>query len=245
MNYLASIQDFFKSPKWMTNLLLAALCALIPLVGPLVVMGWLITGFWGRSEDRAETFPDFNFDKFGKYLERGLWPFLVSMVAGVIAAPVMLVGAFVSMAIITGAASGGNEEQVGLFAIIGSLVMAGGMFVVMLVVMFLVSPVILRATLLQDFAPAFNLAFVKRFLGLVKMELALSLLFMGAAGVAFMVVGMVPCLGVLVILALVPLVYYAWMHLQKQLYQLYLSRGGEPVPLSPKLTDAPPSVPLA
>lgn len=245
MNYLASIQDFFKSPKWVTNLLLAALCALIPLVGPLVVMGWLITGFWGRSEDRAETFPDFNFDNFGKYLERGLWPFLTSMVAGVIAAPVMVVGMFVSMAIFAGAASGGSEEQAGILAILSAIVMFGGMFVVMLAVMFFISPVILRATLLQDFGPAFNMAFVKRFLGLVKVELGLSLLFMGAAGVAFMVVGMVPCLGVLLILAAVPLVYYAWMHLQKQLYQLYLSRGGEAVPLSPKLTDTPPAVPAA
>ena len=35
------------------------------------------------------------------------------------------------------------------------------------------------------------------------------------------------------------LVYFSWTHLHKQLYTLYLSRGGEPVPLSPKLNDAP------
>jgi hypothetical protein len=36
--------------------------------------------------------------------------------------------------------------------------------------------------------------------------------------------------------ALVP-VYFCWVHLYKQLYRLYLSRGGEPVPMSPKLRD--------
>ena len=36
--------------------------------------------------------------------------------------------------------------------------------------------------------------------------------------------------------ALVP-VYFSWLHLHKQLYRLYLSRGGEPVPESPKLRD--------
>jgi hypothetical protein len=29
--------------------------------------------------------------------------------------------------------------------------------------------------------------------------------------------------------------YFAWMHLTKQLYGLFLQRGGEAVPLSPKL----------
>ena len=31
-------------------------------------------------------------------------------------------------------------------------------------------------------------------------------------------------------------IYFSWTHLNKQLYALYLSRGGEPVPLSPKLS---------
>ena len=43
----------------------------------MVLMGWLLTGFWGRNDDRPETFPDFDFDNFGKNLERGLWPTLV------------------------------------------------------------------------------------------------------------------------------------------------------------------------
>jgi hypothetical protein len=40
-----------------------------------------------------------------------------------------------------------------------------------------------------------------------------------------------------------PITIYSWHHLQKQLYQLYLSRGGVPVPLSPKLQDMPPPLP--
>ena len=41
------------------------------------------------------------------------------------------------------------------------------------------------------------------------------------------------------------LVYFSWTHLHKQLYPLYLSRGGEPIPLSPKLIEAPPATPGA
>src|ERR1041384_701612 len=84
MNYTASISDYFKSPKWMMNTLLAGICVFIPLVGQIVIKGWLITGFWGRDENRPETFPDFDFNNFGKYLERGLWPFLVSLASGLV-----------------------------------------------------------------------------------------------------------------------------------------------------------------
>ena len=41
------------------------------------------------------------------------------------------------------------------------------------------------------------------------------------------------CIGIY--FATVP-AYFCWVHLQKQLYRLYLSRGGEPVPVSPKRT---------
>ena len=83
MNYTASVSDYFKSPKWMMNTLLAGLCVFIPFIGPIVIKGWLITGFWGRDDERCETFPDFDFSNFGKYIERGLWPFLVTLVSGV------------------------------------------------------------------------------------------------------------------------------------------------------------------
>ena len=52
MNYTASVSDFFKSPKWMMNMLLAGVCVFIPLIGPVVIKGWLITGFWGRDDER-------------------------------------------------------------------------------------------------------------------------------------------------------------------------------------------------
>jgi hypothetical protein len=41
-----------------------------------------------------------------------------------------------------------------------------------------------------------------------------------------------------------PVLLYSWHHLQKQLYQLYLGRGGEAIPASPSLADLPPAFPL-
>ena len=245
MNYTASITDFFKSPKWMMNLLLAAVCGLIPVVGPMVVLGWLIGGFWGRTEEAYETFPDFNFDRFGKYLERGLWPSLVSLVAGVVCVPVFVILMFIAMFMIGGVASGhGHESSGGLVAIM--MLFVGCLVVLLLmIVMFVLTPLMLRACLTQDFASAFNFAYLKRFISLTKSELLISILFMGGAGVVLMIVCLVPCLGYLCILAAIPPLYFAWTHLSKQIYKLYLSRGGEAVPLSPKLSDVPPAMPSA
>ncbi|CAN5857658.1 hypothetical protein BH11VER1_BH11VER1_24830 [soil metagenome] len=243
MKYIESITDFFKSPKWTMNMLLGAVCAIIPFVGPMVLMGWLLNGFWGRSDEKAETFPDFNFDQFGKNLERGLWPTLVSMVGGFVLVPVMGVVALVSMLVLGGAASVGGGRTGGGLAILMMLMIGVVMLVLIMALMFILTPMVLRAALTQDFASAFNLPFVKQFLSLTKTELALSMLFMGVAGIVLMVVSSVPCIGILLIFPVVPVINFGWIHLTKQLYKLYLSRGGEEISLSPKLTDAaPPSV---
>ena len=119
MKYTDSVFDFFKSPKWMMNLLLGGVCVLIPVVGPMVVLGWLITGFWARQDESFETFPDFDFSHFGKYLERGLWPFLVTFVAGV-GVSIVLVPLFwilmIPAMLAGGVSSGGDANVAGCFA---------------------------------------------------------------------------------------------------------------------------------
>jgi hypothetical protein len=107
--------------------------------------------------------------------------------------------------------------------------------VMMVAIMFVLTPLMLRASLTQDFGQAFNFTFVKRFVSLMWKEILLSSLFAMVAGIALMCVGAVAlCVGAY--FALVP-AYFCLMHLHKQLYRLYLSRGGEPIPVSPKLRD--------
>jgi hypothetical protein len=241
MNYQASLTDFFKPPKWMMNLLLAGLSGLIPLIGPMIIKGWLITGFWGRDDERPETFPEFDFNNFGKYLERGLWPFLVTFVASlglgllcaIFVAPIMMVASLVS------AGSHDNSCLGGLMA----LFMIFFYLIVAVVMVFLLTPLTLRASMTQDFGQSFDIAFVKRFISLMWKEILISSLFLIAVSVLLVCVGLlVFCIGVW--FSYVP-VYFCWMHLYKQLYRLYLSRGGEPIPLSPKLRDAlPPAATL-
>jgi hypothetical protein len=236
MNYTASISDFFKSTKWTMNLLLGGVCALIPFIGQIVLKGWLITGFWGRDDERFETFPDFDFSNFGKYLERGLWPFLVTLVASL---ALGMVSMFCMMPLSMIMTLGAGSRDHGCASAIISLMMMVCYFVIVAGSFCVLTPLILRASMTQDFGQAFNFAFVKRFVTLTWKELLISALFLVVTSVILGTIGVVAlCVGVYFA---VVLIYFSWMHLQKQLYRLYLSRGGEPIPVSPKLRDVPPA----
>ena len=243
MNYTASVSDYFKSPKWMMNTLLAGVCVFIPLVGPMVIKGWLLTGFWGRDDERPETFPDFDFNNFGKYLERGLWPFLVSLVSSLVftlPAFAIIFSFSMSMGVLMpndhNSAGGCAAALVFILLMVFYFVLVVGMMVVL-------TPLILRASMMQDFVPAFNFAFVKRFIALTWKEMILASVFQFVVGAAFGVVGaLLLCIGMY--FATVP-IYFCWVHLHKQLYALYLSRGGEPIPFSPKLRGEVSPLPAA
>ncbi len=251
MHYAASLTDFFKSPKWGMNLLLGAVTCLIPVVGPIVLSGWLITIFWARGDDEdAAQMPPFDFLYFTKYLERGLWPFLVNLVAGlvisVVTVPLALLPLLTSGVMGAGAlaAGPGGLEHVAA----ATLLLAFGAMMVFSVVLGLAStlvlvPLMLRATITQAFAAAWDAGFVWSFIRLVWLELLLCGCFMGGVSLGLSMLGMITCgIG---ILAVVPLMMFVWQHLLKQLYQLYLSRGGAAVPLSPQLSDLPPPCPAS
>jgi len=242
VNYAASVSDFFKSPKWMMNLLFGGVCVLIPIVGQMVVLGWLITGFWARQDESFETFPAFDFSHFGKYLERGLWPFLVAFVVSLLTVPLMWLVMIPAM-FVGGISAGHNKEIGGCF---GAFALVLGMlfiFLIMFGLVLLLTPLKLRASLTQDFGKAFDLGFLKRFVALTWKEIVLSSLFVMATSILFTCLGLIVfCVGAYFASVLS---YFSWTHLHKQLYALYLSRGGEPIPLSPKLNDATPAMPGA
>lgn len=106
LRYLQSISDFFKSPKWGINLLLGGVCVLIPVVGPIVYAGYCIGVFAQQTRQRNLMYADFEFDRFADYLLRGLWPFLVSLVVGLITLPIIFVMMFAFMLTAKGGAAG-------------------------------------------------------------------------------------------------------------------------------------------
>lgn len=243
MKYTASVSDFFKAPQWGMNLLLGAVTLMIPVVGPIVLAGWHITGFWARrTRDEPEAFPPFDFQDFGKYLGRGVWPFLVNLVASLALVPLVLCSV-IPLLVFSGIVGAGHKELAGISvaaALAGICILQLGLT---LVYQLVAAPLMLRATITQDFKSSFDPAFVRDLLSRVWKEVLASMLFMFGLGLCLMVVTVITCYIGLFFAA--PLLIFSWHHLQKQLYQLHLARGGQPVPLSPKLNDLPPPLPAA
>jgi hypothetical protein len=244
MRYQASITDFFKSPKWGTNLLLGAVTSLIPVLGPMVLSGWLITIFWARGDDdEPSRLPPFDFQYFTKYMERGLWPFLVNLVAALVMSAVLMPLMFVPL-LMSGMLTAGHSrlhhaEAVTLVPLFGFMAVLYVGFA--LACTLILVPLTLRATLTQAFGPAFHLGFLREFIGLMWMELLLCGGFLFVMSLAMMVLTVITCY--LGLFPSIPVMAFAWQHLLKQLYQIYRQRGGTPVPFSSKLNDLPPALP--
>ena len=245
MNYLDSVKDFFRSPKWGMNILLGGVCMLIPLVGQIVLSGWNITQLWGQGDQRDPTkLPEFSFNHFVKYLTRGLWPFLVQLVLGLVLAIVIVMVAVLCFFIIAALAAA-MAEAAALAFIVLLLIGIPIYLILMISLNLILIPLTLKATLTQKFSTAFDLSFVKSFLSNVWKEIVVTALFMFVLGIAFTIatlIVLIPTLGFGVYF-LMPIMAFAWQHLVKQLYVLHLERGGIAVTQSPKLNDLPPALP--
>jgi Protein of unknown function (DUF4013) len=228
MRYWRAYQFVFDHPKWTTNLLFGAVCALIPVIGPIVLMGWLYEIIEGMQRRGESGYADFDFGKFGQYLMRGVWPFLVSLALSLLVVPVVLIFMVVLMLVIS---QSGGKPNVGLiFGIEAAYIVV--LLAFSLILSIFTTPILLRAGLMQEFKAAFNLAFVTDFAKKMWKETLLMQLFLMGTGILVALCGLLLCcVGVYPAQVLVSM---ANAHLTEQLYMLYLQRGGMAIPLKPE-----------
>lgn len=240
LQYGRMVSYVFENPRWFVNLLLMAVCQLIPIVGPLVVMGYQFEIIEALHRDRQRRYPDFDFARFVDYLVRGLWPFLVVLVASLVLMPIIFGGMLAIIVGVAMAVSGAGNQNIGpVLASVVPLVVLGFM-AVSIVFQVLLMPLQLRAGLVQDFGAAFDFVFFKRFLASTWKECIIGMLFLIAVSIGAVIVGLALCIvGVYLTIGVVML---AQTHFHYQLYELYLDRGGEPVPL--KTPPMPTPLPL-
>ena len=241
IEYFRAYQAVLTSPNWIVNLLWGMLAVLsasvIPFVGSLLWTGYLYECVEGWLASRGTRYPDFDPSRFGDYLTRGVWPFLVQLLLWVLVWAIfagLYVGLIVFAAI---AASAGDQYALVIFGA-GLPVFVLLLATLLLLAMVCLSPLMLRAGLSQDLAIAFNLKWWRDFLRRVGLEMVLSCLFLAITGMLMTAAG---CL----IVGIGSYAAWAWVtmanaHLTWQLYELYLSRGGEPIPLKPKKIIPPP-----
>lgn len=222
VEYFRSFEYIWENPQWLTNVLLYAVCQLIPIVGPIVMMGYQYDVAESLIRSRGTSYTDFDFDKFVHYLLRGLWPFLVAMVVAIVLMIPLFIGGMFAVIILPAVI---KEQDAGLAVVgVGGLVL----FVAFVITNFYSTAMCLRAGLAQDFMAAFEFGAVQEFVSLMWLEMLLESLFLMIAGPILFLAGFIVCfIGVYISAAILMM---AQAHLfYYQLYVIYLARGGTPV----------------
>lgn len=230
MKYLRPFTYPFSNSRWHWTLLTCGVALFVPIVGLMVVIGYLfgvIEGFVRRDSD-AE-YPAFRTDQLLTYLVRGAWPFLVQFIVNLaITMPIMAVFMVVMFGFVL------RQGQPNLPLLWG---IEAVYFLSLVLVQILAAPVTkgfyLRAGLMQDFYGVFSLrylfAFIRR-VGWLSMLVAL-IEFAAGIGVLLLSIPLGCVAGAIGLIMAFALIQMASHHYLYQLYLLYLQRGGEPIPL--------------
>lgn len=216
----------FEHPAWFTNLLLISMTQMIPIVGPIAVMGYQYEVMDSLLRWPDHSYPRFEFQRLGDYLARGVWPFLVVFVVSCAVFPLLyLMFIFAFVVGLVGAAQ--VQDPVMVILVIGVLLV---LFAVTVFAFQLVSQAMaLRAGLAAEFSAGFELSAVFGFVSRVWVESILEALFLMVTGPIIILAGLLACfVGVFPASSLLML---AQAHLNYQTYELDLYRGGIPVRL--------------
>jgi hypothetical protein len=207
---------------WFMNLVMCALCSIIPVIGQIVLMGYMFEVFDSLHRDpEKKSYPLFDFGKFVPYLTRGVWPFVVQILTGIaIAIPLAILYA-IMMAI---AVAAKNGIMVGLVWIV--LVLTS--FALGILIAVFTWPMMTYAGVAQKLDIGGMVSYSRSLVSKAFKELLLSLIFAAFAGWLLGIVGIFACcIGVYVAAVAAQLMVY---HLKVQIYELYLERGGTPIP---------------
>ncbi len=239
IDFGAACMDLFKTEKKWLTILLLSICVLIPVVGQMVIIGYLFRRNLGERAGIPAT--DFDFAHFGEHLKAGLWPTVCSLVASLVMIPLIML-AMVPMFLAPILAP---ENEV---VIVTSILLGGLLYIVTLLsTVILIVPIQLRSGMMMDFKAGFSKTFVFDFLKKVGGSL---LLWWFVLAVIMMPLAMIGYLALFVgVYVVIIWSQVTMMHLLFQHYDLYLSRGGTAIEINPELLAPltqpvrPPSIP--
>jgi hypothetical protein len=244
LEYFRSYQAVLGSGNWVLNLLWGSLAffssSFIPIVGGMVWTGYAYDCVEHLHVTRGKEMPDFDANRFSDYLTRGVFPFLVQLVLWCsLGACYILM--YIGLAIIIGLAEAAGDENAVIVLATGIPLLLLLLSLLVIIPMILLAPLMLRLGLSQDLSIGFKLSWWGDFLRRMWPEIVLTTLFVLMTGFIITSFG---CLVMIIGF------YTGWVwvslasaHLAWQLYDLYLARGGEQVPLKPRRLVPPPASP--
>lgn len=223
---LQSFKQVFDDPEWKTNVLLALVLMMIPIVGPIALAGWMCEVHQRFIRKHPRPIPKIDFGDFGDYIKRGLPTFLSGLVIGI---PIYILSyIFIGAAAVGGVVVANVTGEPLAGAAVGLVA-----FLVAMVVMMALSAVLnavhTRAELTEEFSLAIKFSDVMAYTKLTFgkwLWKSISFMFLTFGviliGMLLCYVGLYPAIAVLQIAA---------FHQRRQIYGWYLSRGGEPIPM--------------
>jgi len=218
------------------NILFCALLYLstqmVPVIGLIVLQGYFAEVHRRLVLRHPEPYVRFDFSDVGNYLSRGVAPFVATLLVAFSFAFVggaIAIALFVAVAI--GDAAGGGSELVALLNV--AVLVAGGLLAIPLFAFWitLMNAAVTRAELVLDVGKALRLGEIWAYAGKTWKRALVTGLVLWMLWLGLLLVGLIACIfGIFVTLAIGLI---AQLHVRWQIYNEYLSEGGEPIELAP------------
>jgi len=238
--FIAAFKFLFKGGNALNNILLGAVMNLIPIVGPIMLMGWHCEILQRLMKRHPNPIPKLTFDDFGYFLGRGLAPFIIVLITTV---PLVFISMFVLFAVSFGVAlfAGTVQPQGGepspLIALGGFGVPFLAFFAFLILFNVLLMAALTRAELTEDIGMSLDFGKIWAYARATWKDILISYLVFIPLTFAVVFGGMlVVFVGVY---AAVIIIMIAYLHLRWQVYERYLSRGGEMIPIQTKSGPLP------
>ena len=226
ISYVDAVRFGLHSPDLLMNVVLAVVFSLIPVVGPIVLIGWYTEIFQRLVKGHPRPVPKLDFGDFSAYLQRGFPAFACAMIFAMPVSMGLSLVAGVGMAVAQ-VSSRSSHDPTPVLVVLG--VVGALSAIVSPVVALFSSAVTVRAELTEDVGQAFKASRIFDYVARTWGTTLVAFFVMSMLAVGMSLVGLLAC-GVGVYVASV-VVRLTSVHLGFQIYRLYLARGGEAVPV--------------
>ena len=236
IEFLSALKFIFSQERAWSNILMLTVLLFIPVVGQIVMYGWQCEILQRLERRHPKPIPEFTFSDFTHYLSRGVTPFVTqmiltipfSMVFGFLGGVIGVVGAVAARA----APHTRGQPPVLLLVIYGSVILMSMLSAPFIAI--LMNAGLVRAELSEELGKTLSFSGIW---GYIKKTWLTTL---GASFVYGMMASIVIFLGLICcyfgVFPAAIIVGTGMVHLRFQIYQKYLARGGEPIPVKAAVT---------
>jgi hypothetical protein len=229
VSYQEAINFALANRNWFVNCLLIGLLHCIPfvggIVGPIVALGYLYGDYESLLRDGRPIPSEFALGKFMDYLQRGVMAFLAMLLVSL--STTFLLGICLSPIMVLGMVLFAKSEEAR--GILMPLSYVPFTFLITAITIF-AGPIVFRVGLSGKFEEISNFKWLLDFVKAMWPQMLIGSIVISiisglalSAGMLVCCVGLIPAIGY---------INYVNFHIQRQWYEIYVTKGGEPIPLS-------------